>query len=138
MIHYSLQKRGFLFPLFHFLAFISPCVHAQLISHIQLVVTLRTVAPRAPLSLRLSRQEYWSGLPSPAPGDLPGPGLEPEPPASPALAGDSFTLSHLGNPYVPSLSFELLNVLFACYVSPQNSYVAVLNPSIPERDSFGN
>ena len=46
------------------------------------------IAQQAPLSLGFSRQEYWSGLPRPSQGDLPDPGTEP---ASPALAGGSFT-----------------------------------------------
>ena len=41
-----------------------------------LFVTPWTVAHQAPLSLELSRQEYWSGLPFPCPGDLPDPGIE--------------------------------------------------------------
>ena len=45
-----------------------------------------TVAHQAPLSLEFSRQEYWSGLPSLSPGDLPDPGTEP---ASPELQEDS-------------------------------------------------
>ena len=44
-----------------------------------------TVAHQAPLSLGLSSQEYWSGLPFPPPGDLPNPGLKPASPVSPAL-----------------------------------------------------
>ena len=40
-----------------------------------------TVACQAPLSIEFSRQEYWSGLPSPSPGYLPNPGMEPGPPA---------------------------------------------------------
>ena len=40
-----------------------------------------TVAGQAPLSMNFSRQEYWSGLRFPAPGDLPDPGIEPRPPA---------------------------------------------------------
>ena len=40
-----------------------------------------TVARQAPLSMEFSRQEYWSGLPSPSPGALPDPGIEPGPPA---------------------------------------------------------
>ena len=43
---------------------------------------------QAPLSMGFPRQEYWSGLPFPSPGDLPNPGMEP---ASPALAGRFFT-----------------------------------------------
>ena len=44
-----------------------------------------TVAYQAPLSMGFSRQEYWSGLPFPSPGDLPDPGIEP---GSPALQAD--------------------------------------------------
>ena len=46
----------------------------------------RVVARQAPLSMKFSRQEYWSGLPFPSPGDLPDPGMEP---GSPALQADS-------------------------------------------------
>ena len=46
-------------------------------SHVQLFATLWTVACQAPLSMGLSRQEYWSGLPFPSPGSLPNPGIEP-------------------------------------------------------------
>ena len=46
-------------------------------------VTLWDVACQAPLSMRFSRQEYWSGLPSPPPGELSDPGIKP---TSPALA----------------------------------------------------
>ena len=42
----------------------------------------------------LSRQEYWSGLSFPSPGDLPDPGIEPRPPGSPELQADSLLLSH--------------------------------------------
>ena len=59
-------------------------------SRVQLFVTLWTVARQAPLSLEVSRQEYWSGLPCPLPGDLPNPGIEPESLRSPALAGGFF------------------------------------------------
>ena len=45
-----------------------------------------TISRHAPLSMGLSRQEYWSGLPCPLPGDFPNPGIEPR---SPALQGDS-------------------------------------------------
>ena len=44
-----------------------------------------TVARQAPLSMGFSRQEYWSGLPFPSPGDLPNPGIKPK---SPALQAD--------------------------------------------------
>ena len=51
-------------------------------------VTPWIVAYQVPLSMGFPRQEYWSGLPFPSPGELPDPGIEPE---SPALAGGFFT-----------------------------------------------
>ena len=60
-------------------------------SHVLLFVNLWTVALQAPLPMRFSRQEYWSGLPCPPPGDLPNPGIEPTSLMSPALAGRFFT-----------------------------------------------
>ena len=51
------------------------------------------VACQASLSKGFSRQEYWSGLPCPLPGDLPDPGIKPTSPASPALANGFFTTS---------------------------------------------
>ena len=54
-----------------------------------------TVAHQAPLSMRFPRQEYWSGLPFPSPGDLPDPGIEP---ASTAMAGGFFTTEPPGKP----------------------------------------
>ena len=55
------------------------------------LVTPWTVAHQALLSIRFSRQEHWSGLPFPSPGDLPGPGIEPGSPALQAeLQGKSY------------------------------------------------
>ena len=65
-------------------------IKVKSLSHVQLFVTPWTVAPQAPPSMEFSRQEYWSGLPFPSPGDLPDPGTEPgsdalpsEPPGNP-------------------------------------------------------
>ena len=58
------------------------------LSHVRLFVTPWTVAYQAPLSMGFSRQEYWSGLPFPSPGDLPDPGIKPR---SPALEADTLT-----------------------------------------------
>ena len=52
------------------------------------------IAQQAPLSMRFPRQEYWSGLPFPPPGDLSNAGTKPMPPASPELQADSLPLSH--------------------------------------------
>ena len=56
---------------------------------------LLTVALQAPLSMGFSRQGYWSGLPCPPAGDLPGPGIEP---VSPDWQVDSLPRNHLGSP----------------------------------------
>ena len=56
-------------------------------SRVQLFAIPWTVAHHAPLSMGFSRQEYWSGLPCPTPGDLPDPGIEPRSLTSFALAG---------------------------------------------------
>ena len=54
------------------------------VSHVQLFATPWTVAYQVPPSMGFSRQEYWSGLPFPSPGDPPDPGIEP---GSPTLRG---------------------------------------------------
>ena len=60
-------------------------------SHVPLLATLWTVACQAPLSMGFSKQEYWSGLSCPSPGNLPNPGIEPVSLTSPALAGRFLT-----------------------------------------------
>ena len=61
-------------------------------------LTLWTIAHQAPLSMGFSRQEYWSGLPIPSPGDLPNPGMEPVSPVTSALQTDSLPAEPLGKP----------------------------------------
>ena len=65
---------------------------AKLLSRVQLLATPWTVARQAALSMGFPRQEYWSGLPCPPPGDLPNPGIKPASLMSPALA-DGFPTS---------------------------------------------
>ena len=60
-------------------------------SHAQLLATLGTITCQVLLSLGFSRKEYWSGLPSPLPGNLPNPGVKPVSLTFPALAGGFFT-----------------------------------------------
>jgi len=69
------------------------CVY--LLSRVSLFVTLWTVVYQAPLSMAFSRQEYWSELPFPSPGDLPNPGIKPR---SPALQADSLPSEPPGKP----------------------------------------
>ena len=55
-----------------------------------------TVVHQAPLSMGFSRQEYWSGLSCPPPGELPDPGIKTAPLVAPALAGRFFTTKYSG------------------------------------------
>ena len=67
----------------------------SLFSCVRLFAAPWTVARQAPLSMEFSRQEYWSGLLFPPPGNLSNPGTEPESHLTPALAGRFLPLSHL-------------------------------------------
>ena len=89
----------------HDLPWVPRKVKAKPLSRVRLFATPWTVAHQAPLSKGFSRQEYWSGLPFPSPGDLPDREIEPR---CPALQVDALTseppgkptLSHKGNPRI--------------------------------------
>ena len=124
----SLEKclsRSFVFGLFYTVC-VCVCARTSALSHVRLFATPLTVAPQASLSMGFARQEYWSGLLFPSPGDLPGPGIEPVYPASPALAGGFFTTAPLVKPFY-TLPFRKI------YYSPtsMSSFIAV--PAIPTR-----
>ena len=72
-------------------------VKVKLFSRVRLFATLWTVAHLAPPPMGFSRQEYWSGLPFPSPGDLPDPGIEPR---SPSLQADTLTSEPPGKPII--------------------------------------
>ena len=79
------------------------CVFAHarsvaVLSHAQLFATLWTVALQAPLSMELSRQEYWDGLSFPLPRVLPNPGIKTVSPSSPVLPADSLPSEPSGKP----------------------------------------
>ena len=72
------------------------CVHAKVLSGVQYLATLWTVADQDPLSMGFPKQEYWSGLPFPSPGDLPNLKIKLTFLESPALAGGFFTIEPPG------------------------------------------
>ena len=80
-------------PVLNLAPYAFPLGEVKSLSRVQLFVTPWTVAYRAPLSMGFSRQEYWSGLPLPSPGDLPDPGIEPR---SPTLQADTLLSEPLG------------------------------------------
>ena len=80
----------------------------KLLSSVRLFVTPWIVAYQAPPSMGFSRQEYWSGLPFPSPGDLPDPRIEPW---SPALQADTLTSEPPGKPLVLIRHFYIHNLV---------------------------
>ena len=76
------------------------CIHIKLVLVAESCPTLCDAVDRSPTRLlcpwESPRQEHWSGLPFPSPGDLPDPGSEPR---SPVLQADSLPVSHLGSTY---------------------------------------
>ena len=96
-----------------------PFIHAYkvvlVMSH---SATLWTVAHQAPLSMRFSRQDYWSGLPCPPPRDLPNPGIEPTPLTSSALADCSLPVASsrkLIYPSIPKFIHILKMQIYLCH-----------------------
>ena len=78
-------------------------------SCVRLFATSWTIAHQAPLSMGFPRQEYWSGLPCPPPGDLPHPGMETTSPVSPTFQVDSLPLSCWGSPlyaHIPGIIID--------------------------------
>ena len=73
-------------------------VRVKLLSRVRLFATPWTVAYQAPPTMGFSRQEYWSGLPFPSPGDLPDPGIKPR---SPTLQADALISEPPGKPPEP-------------------------------------
>ena len=91
-------------------------IAVQSLSRVRLCATPRTVAHQAPLSMGFPRQEYWSGLPFPPPGDLPNTETEPTPSlTSPALAG-SLPLAPPGKPHQFALKLhESFQIPLRCH-----------------------
>ena len=93
------------------------------LSHVQLFVAPWTIDYQVPPSMGFSRQEYWSGLPFPAPGDLPNPGIEPQ---SPALQADALPSEPPGNSQTTILND--INNKNLCMFKPP-SFVVVFHKS---------
>ena len=109
---------------FHVYMYITYCVlyimqHVTCVlshfSHVQLFATLWIVVHQAPLSVRFSRQEYWSGLPCPPPRDLLNPGIGPKSLMSPALAAGFFTTSTTWE--AQHVTYETLYIYIKCSIT---------------------
>ena len=109
----------------------TPCMHVCMLnrfSHAWLFVILWTVACQVPLSMGFSRQECWSGLSCPLPGDLPDPRIKPESPVAPALK-DSLCWATRRSPSLNPIWVSKSLILYPLqYLSPQPRF---LLPSLP-------
>ena len=84
-----------------------------------------TVAHQAPLDMGFSRQESWSGLPFPSPGDHPNPGIKPRSPAS--QASILYHLSHRGSPSVTCYVINKQGMVYLSYRKIDHSEMGVNN-----------
>ena len=96
--------------------------------------TPQTIAHQVPLSMRFSRQEYWSGLPFSSPGYLHDPGIKPSSVASPTLAGRFFTTVPPGKP--PNLCYRCPNKYRFGYIPICMSFSGFQEAQIPFYISF--
>ena len=104
-------------------------------SHVQLFLTPWTVAHQAPLSMGFSREEYWSGLPCPPPGDLPNPGIKPTSLTSSALAG-GFSLALAFRSWIRTgkIISSLKKAHSTCWSKPESWVGGSHVPSKPKSD----
>ena len=121
---WKMEAKGLLLHSIRLVITVKVKVKLKSLSRVWLFATPWTVAHQAPPSMVFSRQEYWSGLPFPSPGDLPNPGIEPR---SPALQADALTSAQdppneeRGNQWMNWESVEPLGVVvtffFLCYLT---------------------
>ena len=100
-------------------------------SRVRLCATPWTVAHQAPLSMGFSREEYWSRLPFPPPGDLPDPGIKP---TSPALQADSVLCKQCPWSFLPEERWSL-SIPFPCLVllGSSSQLAGCLAPARPRK-----
>ena len=92
---------------------LSMAIEVKSLSRVRLFATPWTVACQAPLYMEFSRQEYWSGLSFPSPGDLPDPGIEP---GSPTLQADTLTSEPPGKLMYSTVCLQIMTVLLLVFL----------------------
>ena len=97
------------------------------LSHVCLFLIPWTVSHQAPLFMEFSRQEYWSGLLFPSPGNLPDPGIEP---GSPVLQADLYQLSYKGSPCSVVSFIKSICIIFQAFQMPNNMYFSAVQSLI--------
>ena len=106
-------------------------VKVKSLSRVRLVTTPWTVAFQAPLSMGFSRQEYWSGLPFPLPGELPDPGIEP---GSPALEANALTSEPPGKPLLLRLLLNRFSHVRLCAAPETAAHQAPLSLGLSRQE----
>ena len=99
-------------------------LYARSLSRVRTFANPWTVACQAPLSMEFSRQEHWSGLPCPPPGDIPDPGIEPR---SPTLQADSLPSEPPHKPYTSLMLLKEKNKMKIANSHPFDSYTSTCN-----------
>ena len=100
--------------------------------HVGLLATPWTVALQASLSMSFSRQEYWSGLPCPPPGDLPEPGIELTSLISPVLTGSFFTTSGTWEALFSLHHIIIINIYLPLHTYSEKAVLAWRIPGMGE------
>ena len=108
-------------------------VKVKSLSRVRLVTTPWTVAFQAPLSMGFSRQEYWSGLPFPLPGELPDPGIEP---GSPALEANALTSEPPGKPLLLRLLLSRFSRVRLCAAPETAAHQAPLSLGLSRQEHW--
>ena len=91
------------------------------------------IAHQAPLSMELSRQEYWSGFPFPSPGDLPDPGIKPR---SPTFQADSLPSGPPGKPWMQMRFCQIDSLAWALQGRHEAEVLWLLNAGKPAREDL--
>ena len=92
-------------------------------SGVLLFATLWTVACQDPLPMGFSRQEYWSGLSFPLPGDLPNPGIKPTSFMSPELSGGFITTNTTWEVYIHRISYNSMQIYKSFKIKFKQFYI---------------
>ena len=110
----------------HTIEYLCVCLHAHTCAQPCLTVIPWTIALQAPLFMGFSRQEYWSGLPFPSPGDLPNCGTEPSSLMSPALAGRFFATSAIWEACIHTTIFKQITSKDLLYRTENSTQYSVI------------
>ena len=106
-------------------------LHVCMLSWFWLSATPWIIIHQASLSMGLSRQEYWNGLPFPSPRDLPDPGIKPMFPVAPVLQADSLPMNYWGSPHIDGIVWLFCDWLISHNIMSSRSTHVIASGWIP-------